>query len=62
MALRPLKQDLSIFNKLELERPPVGINYEFFKPEGVEQLDKSLSLRNGQGGATKGKALLYVEG
>jgi len=44
MSLRPLKQDLSIFNKLELERAPVGINYEFFKPEGVEQLDKALAL------------------
>lgn len=44
MSLRPLKHDLSIFSKLELERPPVGIKYEFFKPEGVDRLDKSLSL------------------
>jgi uncharacterized protein (DUF169 family) len=27
-----------------LERAPIGINYEFFRPEGVEQLDKSLAL------------------
>lgn len=44
MSLRPLKQDLSIFNKLELEKQPVGINYEFFKPDGFEQLGKSLAL------------------
>jgi uncharacterized protein (DUF169 family) len=44
MSLRQLKQDLSIFGKLELERAPVGIKYEFFKPEGVERLGKSFSL------------------
>ncbi len=44
MSLRPLKQDLSIFNKLELERPPVGIKYEFFKPEGVDKLNRSAAL------------------
>jgi uncharacterized protein (DUF169 family) len=44
MSLRPLKQDLSVFNKLELERAPVGIKYEFFEPEGIEKLDKTLSL------------------
>jgi uncharacterized protein (DUF169 family) len=44
MSLRPLKQDLSIFNKLELERAPVGIKYEFFKPDGLEKLGKTLAL------------------
>jgi uncharacterized protein (DUF169 family) len=39
MSLRPLKHDLSIFNKLQLERAPIGIKYEFFKPEGIEKLD-----------------------
>jgi uncharacterized protein (DUF169 family) len=44
MSLRPLTHDLSIFNKLQLERSPVAIKYEFFEPEGVEQLDRSLAL------------------
>jgi uncharacterized protein (DUF169 family) len=44
MSLRPLKHDLKIFNKLELERAPVGIKYEFFEPEGIDKLNKSLSL------------------
>jgi uncharacterized protein (DUF169 family) len=44
MSLRPLKQDLSIFNKIGFEQQPVGVNYEFFKPEGVEQLDTHRSL------------------
>lgn len=44
MSLRPLKQDLSVFNKLQMERAPIGIKYEFFEPEGIEKLDKALSL------------------
>jgi uncharacterized protein (DUF169 family) len=44
MSLRALKHDLSIFNKLQLERPPIGIKYEFFEPQGIDKLDKSLSL------------------
>lgn len=42
--MKPLKQDLSIFEKLELEREPIAIKYEFFQPEGFEQLDKAYSL------------------
>jgi len=44
--MRPLTQDLSIFNKLNFERPPVGVKFLFFRPEGMEQLtiDKNLSF------------------
>ena len=44
--MRPLQTDLSIFNKLNLERPPLGIKFLFFKPEMIEPLSsrKSLSL------------------
>lgn len=44
MSLRPLKHDLSVFQKIGFERQPVGINYEYFKPQGVEQLDTHFSL------------------
>lgn len=40
----PLQTDLSIFNKLGLERPPVGVKYLFGKPEGIEKIDKKLAL------------------
>ena len=36
--MRPLQTDLSIFKKLDLERPPLGIKFLFFKPEGMEPL------------------------
>jgi uncharacterized protein (DUF169 family) len=46
MKIRPLQTDLSAFGRLELQRPPVGIKYLFFKPEEIEQLsfEKNLSL------------------
>lgn len=42
--MRPLQTDLSIYNKFNFEKPPVAIKYLFEKPEGIEQLDKSLAL------------------
>ena len=42
--MRPLQTDLSIYKKFNFEKPPVGVKYEFQKPEGIEQLDKSLAL------------------
>lgn len=41
--MRPLTQDLSIFKKFNFENPPVGVEFLFFKPEGIKQLDKSLA-------------------
>jgi uncharacterized protein (DUF169 family) len=45
-TMRPLKQDLSIFDKFEFEKPPVGVKFLFFRPEGIKQLsmDKNLSF------------------
>ena len=42
--MRPLTQDLSIYNKFNFENPPVGIKFLLNKPEGIERLDKSLSF------------------
>ena len=30
--MKPLKTDLSIYEKFDFERPPIGIKYLFFKP------------------------------
>jgi uncharacterized protein (DUF169 family) len=38
------KQDLTIFNKFNFERPPVGVKFLFGKPEGIKKLDKTLAL------------------
>ena len=41
--MRPLTQDLSIYKKLKLEKPPVGVKFLLFKPEGIKQINKSLA-------------------
>jgi uncharacterized protein (DUF169 family) len=38
------KLDYSIFDKFNFESKPVGIKYLLGKPDGIEQLDKSLAL------------------
>jgi uncharacterized protein (DUF169 family) len=42
--MRPLQTNLSIFNRFRFEKPPVGVKFEFFKPEGIEQIDKKLAF------------------
>jgi uncharacterized protein (DUF169 family) len=44
--MRPFQTDLSIFEKFNFERPPLGIKFQFFKPENMDPLspEKSLSL------------------
>jgi uncharacterized protein (DUF169 family) len=36
--------DLSIFQRFQFERPPVGIKYLLNKPDGIQKLDKKLAL------------------
>ncbi len=44
--MKPLQNDLSGFDRVGLDIPPVGIKFEFFQPVGIKPLalDKSLSL------------------
>jgi uncharacterized protein (DUF169 family) len=39
-----IQQDLSVFNKFNFERPPIGVKFLFNKPEGIERLDKNLGF------------------
>jgi uncharacterized protein (DUF169 family) len=40
--MSPLKQDLSIYSKFNFQRQPVGVKFLPVRPEGIEQLDKTL--------------------
>jgi uncharacterized protein (DUF169 family) len=42
--LRPLAQDLTIFNRFNFAKPPVGVKFEFTRPEGMPQLEKKLAF------------------
>ena len=36
--MRPLQTDLSVYGSLDFEKPPVGVKFLFFRPEGMEPL------------------------
>jgi uncharacterized protein (DUF169 family) len=42
--MKPLQTDLSIFRKFDFEKPPVGVKFLPVRPEGIEQLDRSMAL------------------
>jgi len=42
--MKPLQTDLSIYRKFNFENPPVGVKFLPSRPEGIEQLDKSMAL------------------
>jgi uncharacterized protein (DUF169 family) len=42
--MKPLQTDLSIYKKFNFEKPPVGVKFLPGRPEGMEQLDKSMAL------------------
>ena len=42
--MEPLKQDLSIYSKFNFSKQPVGVKFLPTRPEGIEQLDKTLSF------------------
>ncbi|MBN1161759.1 MAG: DUF169 domain-containing protein [Dehalococcoidales bacterium] len=42
--MNPLKQDLSIYRKFNFKKPPLGVKFLPTRPQGIAQLDKSLSF------------------
>ena len=42
--IRPLDVDLSILNKLKLDKQPVAVKFLFEKPQGVKRLEKNLAI------------------
>ena len=42
--MKPLKTDLSIFNKFNFKNPPVGVKFLYVRPEGLEKLDKIMPV------------------
>lgn len=42
--IRPMNNDLSIFEKLELEVQPIGVKFLFEQPVGVPRLEKELAM------------------
>jgi uncharacterized protein (DUF169 family) len=60
--MRPLQTDLSIFDKFEFEKQPVGVKFLFNKPEGIERLDKRLALCEMPKEARQRGTAFYMDG
>jgi uncharacterized protein (DUF169 family) len=56
-----LTLDLSIFNKFNFERAPVGIKFLFNKPDGIERLDKIITFCEMPGEAQQRGAPFYAD-
>ena len=56
-----IQEDLSIFNKFEFERPPVGVKFLITKPEGIERIGKPLNICEMLPEAHKGKPFYATE-
>lgn len=57
---KPLKQDFSIWKKLELEIPAVAVKYLYYKPEGVKQMEGHCALCEMFIRASKSNEAFYV--
>jgi uncharacterized protein (DUF169 family) len=44
--MKPLQTDLSVFEKIGFDKPPVGVKFLFYRPPGIQQmpLEKSFSF------------------
>jgi uncharacterized protein (DUF169 family) len=49
------KRDYSVFEALELERPPVGVKFRLNRPQGIDKLDKGLAFCEMLGEAQRGE-------
>jgi len=59
--MKPLQTDLSIYRKFKFERPPVGVKFLATRPEGIEQLDRTMALCEMIGEAQQRGTAFYID-
>jgi uncharacterized protein (DUF169 family) len=57
----PLTLDLSVYRRFEFTSPPVGVNFLFERPEGIERLDKQVPFCGMVGEAQKRGTSFYAD-
>jgi uncharacterized protein (DUF169 family) len=57
----PDELNLEIFDKLDLERKPVGVKFSYLKPMGFEKLEKELYLCEFAGEAQRTGRPFYID-
>jgi len=60
LTMNPLTQDLSILNKFNFERKPVGIKFLYNKPEGIKKLKKQMGICEMIGEAQNSEVPFYM--
>jgi uncharacterized protein (DUF169 family) len=55
------QQDFAIFDRFNFERKPVAVKYLYWKPEGIEQLDKNIAFCETLTEAQKGSPFYAVK-
>lgn len=61
MGVKPLSTDLSVLHELGFSKPPVGVRFCFFKPEGIEPLDTPLAMCEMVSEAQRRHAPFYMD-
>ena len=56
-----IQQDFAIFDKFNFERKPVAVKYLYWKPEGIERLDKNMAICEMLKEAQKGSPFYVTE-
>lgn len=60
--LNPLTQDLSVFNKFNFEKPPVGVKFLYRKPDGINKLERPMAICEMLREAQESRAPFYITG
>ncbi len=61
MAMTPRTTDFSALSKLAFEYEPVGVKFEYFRPQGIEALDTPLAMCEMPREAQKREAPFYMD-
>jgi uncharacterized protein (DUF169 family) len=59
--VRPLTLDLSVYEEFSFENPPIGVNFLFAKPDGIERLDRKVAFCGMIGEAHRLKRPFYID-
>lgn len=61
MAMKPRTTDFSALSKINFEFEPVGVKFEYFKPEGIEPLETPMAMCEMPREAQKRDTAFYMD-
>lgn len=61
MSIIPLQHDFSVLKEFDFEYAPIGVKFEYLKPEGIERLDVELAMCEMVREAQKRNTAFYMD-